>query len=300
MIVDQIDTLSYPPNIRTAFLSTEKLIKLHSKTFYFATALLPKNKRTAIRTLYAFCRATDDLVDQDGATLMDIQSWIDEVKLPVYDQTNPILLTWAVTREQYQISSRYEDELIQGVALDISKKTYATWEELENYCYLVAATVGLLSMPVIELQQGVRFEDAAPFAIKLGIALQLTNILRDVGEDARRGRVYFPQEDLARFDLNTTDILNNVYDDRFIDLMKFEIARAQALYEEALPGIALLSKAVRPAVGAAAILYREILKEIEGLNYQVYSYRAHTSGWKKLLMLPEIFLKVSFQQPPKI
>jgi phytoene synthase len=128
-----------------------------------------------------------------------------------------------------------------------------------------------------------------PFAIQLGAALQLTNILRDVGEDARRGRVYIPVEDLQRFNLSLADILAEVYDPRFKALMRFEIDRARALYTASLPGIRLLHPAARPAVGAAALLYRAILSEIEHNDFQVYTRRAHTNGWQKLALLPRIF-----------
>ena len=284
--------------IEEAFADTDRITRQHSKTFYTATALLPAQARRAIRALYAFCRATDDLVDTEGATLADVERWRAEVAKPSRDQHNPILLCWALIREQYQVDSKYEHELIDGIALDLSKRRYATWAELERYCYLVASTVGLLSMPIIGLARGARFDEAAPYAIRLGVALQLTNILRDVGEDASRGRVYLPQCDLARFGLTAEDILNGVNDERFISLVKFEIARARELYEAALPGIALLSPAARPAVGAAALLYRAILDRIEAIDYRVHTQRASTSGVQKLLMLPRILWTVFTLRPP--
>lgn len=271
-----------------AFAEAERLTRQNSKTFHFATGLLPRRTSLAIRALYAFCRSTDDLVDREGATLADVEAWRARVALPAAAQPDPALRGWALVREQYGVNPRYESELIDGVALDISKNRYATWPELERYCYLVASTVGLLSMPIIGLAEGVTFDEAAPYAIRLGVALQLTNILRDVGEDAARGRVYLPESDLARFGLTAQDILNGVDDDRFVALMKFEIKRARDLYYRALPGVALLSPAARPAVGAAALLYRAILDEIEAIHYRVYTQRAYTRGWQKLLMLPGI------------
>jgi phytoene synthase len=278
--------------IEEAWEHTAQITRVHSKTFYLATALLPREARRAIRALYAFCRATDDLVDTEGATLADVERWRAEVAKPSRQQRNPILLCWALVREQYGVDARYENELIDGIALDLSKRRYATWAELERYCYLVASTVGLLSMPIIGLARGARFDEAAPYAIRLGAALQLTNILRDVGEDAARGRVYLPASDLARFGLTTGDIANGVHDERFIALMKFEIERARELYEAALPGIALLSPAARPAVGAAALLYRAILDRIEAIEYQVHTQRASVSGAQKLLMLPGVLWRV--------
>lgn len=272
--------------------AVQESIRKNSRTFLFATGLLPRRKRNAIRALYAFCRATDDLVDEGKATYEEMEEWREKVKLPSREQHDPTLYLWAVTREKYPINPRYEDELISGVASDISPRVYHTWEELEAYCYHVASTVGLLSIPVVGLRKGLRFEQAAPYAITLGIALQLTNILRDVGEDARRGRVYLPESDLERFGLTRADILAGVQDERFNALMKFEIARARKLYLDALPGIAMLSPSGQLAVGAAALLYRAILDEIEAIRYCVHQFRAHTSERKKLAMLPGILVTV--------
>ncbi len=277
---------------KAAQIETERVIRQHSRTFYLATNLLPVNKRSAIHALYAFCRRTDDLVDRWDATMEDLEAWRTQVNLPSEEQTDAVLLVWAKVREQYGIDRRYEQELIDGVGMDLSKRHYTTWEELEEYCYLVASTVGLLSMPVIGAARGATFEQAEPYAIRLGIALQLTNILRDVGEDAERGRVYLPEEDLARFGLTRRDVLHQVNDERFKALMRFEIARARVIFEEALPGIGLLNAGARPAVGAAAILYRAILDEIERIDYDVHHQRAHTSSSRKLMMLPGIVWKV--------
>ena len=281
----------------------EQVIRAHSKTFYFATGLLPQAPRQAIRALYGFCRSTDDIVDtaEHGTVgLEQLEKWRAQTGLPAEKQDHPILYTWARVRQTYAVDRIYEQELIDGVARDIKFTPYQTWPELEHYCYAVASTVGLLSMPIIGLAPGTTFEQAAPYAIQLGIALQLTNILRDIGEDASRGRVYFPQEDLARFGLTLQDIYDQVYDERFINLMRFEIQRARQIYQKALPGIKLLSPSARPAVGAAALLYREILDEIEHIDYQVHLKRAHTSGWKKLSMLPKIFTTIWRLKQPQI
>lgn len=270
----------------------EESIRKNSKTFYFATALLARHKRSAIRALYAFCRATDDLVDEHKASPETMEVWREAVRRPVELQTDPALAAWALTRASYAIDQRYQDELVTGVMMDIAPRCYATWDDLQGYCYHVASTVGLLSIPIVGLRDGITFERAAPYAIKLGIALQLTNILRDVGEDARRGRVYLPEEDLERFGLTRCDILIEVHDSRFVALMKFEIARARKLYLEALPGIPMLSFSGQLAVGTAAFLYRAILDEIEAIHYSVYCVRAFTSQRKKLSMLPSILLAV--------
>lgn len=283
--------------LAAAYAECDRITRHNSKTFYLATRLLPRSSRRAVRALYAFCRTTDDLVDVDGATRADLARWRAEVARPAQRQRDPVLVCWADTRERYDVDPRYEQELIDGVALDLEPARYATWPELAHYCYLVASTVGLLSLPLIGLARGVTFAQAAPYAIQLGIALQLTNILRDVGEDAAHGRVYLPERDLARFGLTAEDILRGVYDERFVALMQFEIARAQRLFDVALPGIKLLAPSARPAVGAAALLYRAILDRIVAIDYRVHTERASTSGKAKLLRLPGILWTV-LRLPP--
>jgi 15-cis-phytoene synthase len=277
---------------------TDEVIRSRSRTFYFATHFLPRRQREGIRALYAFCRATDDLADDGPADWAVMEAWRCQVRRPAEEQTDPLLFTWARVRQEYAVDRRYEEELIDGMEMDLNFRPYTTWAELENYCYHVASTVGLLSTPIIGLAPGVTFEQAAPYAIRLGIALQLTNILRDVGEDAGRGRIYLPEEDLLRFGLRKEDIATGVQDERFEALMKFEIERNRALYRQALPGIRLLSSQARLAVGAAALLYRAILGEIEAARYRVFCHRAHTSAMKKLALLPGILWTVNTIRDP--
>lgn len=274
--------------LQQAYRENNGWIQQNSRTFHFATGLLPERERQAIRSLYAFCRMSDDLVDKQGARPEDVEAWRAQVQLEPEEQTDPVLLAWSHTRREYQIDRRYEDELLDGISLDLKTILYPDWPSLERYCYLVASTVGLLSTPILGLAPGVTFAEAAPSAAKLGIALQLTNILRDVGEDAANGKVYLPLEDLHLFGLTEADILAGVEDHRFISLLRFEIARARSIYRQAVPGIRLLSPQARLSVGSAALLYQAILDEIEAIQYQVYRLRAHTSGLKKLSLLPHI------------
>ncbi len=293
-----VDTINRTKEQHLAYEQVRAIIQKRSKTFFFATGFLPRLKRRAIRSLYAFCRATDDLVDREIATLKDVEAWREQVRKPLSAQDDPILKSWLITREAFNVNPHHEDELIDGVAMDIAFHPYRTWKDLANYCYHVASTVGLLSMPIIGMADGFSHEQAQPYAIKLGIALQLTNILRDVGEDLERGRIYFPVEDLHRFGLTLEDIQKKVLDERFINLMAFEINRARVLYQEALPGIAMLHPSARMAVATAALTYRAILDEIEAIQYQVYDQRAFTSSLKKLWLLPKILVKITAQKPP--
>lgn len=283
---------------RKVNLEAEKIIRQHSRTFFLATSLLPARTRAAIRSLYAFCRKTDDLIDLGGASLEELEAWRDQVDHAEAARDDPVLMLWARVRDEFSVNRRYEQELIDGVRLDLMQATYRTWEDLRVYCYHVASTVGLLSIPIIGLAPGVSLPQAEHYAMLLGVALQLTNILRDVGEDLSAGRVYLPLEDLERFGMSLQDLRSGVVDVRFKELMRFEIARARRLYELALPGIALLSRAARPAVGAASLLYQAILDEIEKMDYQVFHCRAFTTGKHKLAMLPHILLTVARIQPP--
>ncbi len=293
-----LQTLTGTKADHLAFTQVNAVIRQHSQTFFFATGWLPRLKRQAIRSLYAFCRATDDLVDRANASQDDVAAWRLQVNRPLEDQQDPMLRTWLLTRETFNVNLRYQHELIDGVARDIAFSKFTNWEALQDYCYQVASTVGLLAIPIIGLANGAAFEDAKPYAVTLGIALQLTNILRDVGEDLESGRIYLPKDDLAQFGLTFGDLQRKIFDFRFIALMKFEIARARALFREALPGIALLHRSSRVAVGAAALVYQAILDEIEAIGYQVYDRRAYTSNWRKIQMLPGMLWKIARLKPP--
>jgi len=288
-----------------AFALCDEITRDHSKSFYFSTAFLPREKRRAIRALYAFCRTTDDTVDvlsQSAAEARPrLAEWRRASRLRPHEQTNPVLAAWTLVRERYGVPQRYVEELIDGCEMDLTINRYERWSDLEHYCYCVASTVGLISMHII----GVNDDDAALFersrqpAIDLGIALQLTNILRDVGEDLARGRVYLPQEDLRRFGYTEADLKAGVIDDRFRALMRFEIQRAREYYARSIPAIAALKPDGRVAVGAAAILYRGILDKIIENGFDVFNKRAFLSFREKLRWLPRIVWMVKRLRLPQ-
>jgi phytoene synthase len=271
-----------------AYRSCHAMIRQHSKSFFFSSQLLPPAKRQAVRALYAFCRTSDDTVDMaEHDPAHELAAWVRLVRAPQPPGDNPVLLAWYDTCHTYNLAPELTAELLAGVAMDLTIHRYTTFADLWLYCYRVASVVGLLSMGIIGHQP-----QAEPYAIKLGVALQMTNILRDVGEDARRGRVYLPQEDLERFGLTAQDILDGVHDERFVALMRFEIARTRTLYEESWPGIALLSTDGRLAIGAAARVYRGILDKIEANNYDSHNRRAFVPLREKFFMLPRIWRDV--------
>jgi phytoene synthase len=248
--------------------------KTHSKTFYFASLFLPPEKRQAIWAVYAFCRTTDDLVDtraSNGDPLGALDAWRAHL-IDAYDgrPRHEIMTAFADAAERFSIPIEPALDLLAGARRDAVILRYDTYDELLEYCYLVASTVGLMTSPVLGYEEG-----ALPYGVALGRAMQMTNILRDVGEDARMGRIYLPAEDLRRFGYTESDLLAGVIDGRFVDLMKFEIARVRAMYEDASPGIALLAKGSRQTVKVALRLYRGILDEIERNAYDVFTLRAY-------------------------
>jgi phytoene synthase len=285
------------PRMTWAYRACARVIREHSKSFYFSARLLPNGKRQGIMALYAFCRLSDDLVDradrpaaQDPAqarrdAAQALESWAALNHTLRTDHDDAVVAAWADTRLRCSIPRQLADDLISGVRMDLTVDRYDTWDDLWVYCYRVASTVGLMSMYVT----GADTLHAVPYAVQLGVALQLTNILRDVGEDARAGRVYLPREDMERFGY-TQDMLDaGAVNKEFIALMQFEIGRAHALYEAAMPGIAMLPRDSRVAVGAAAALYRRILDKIGRADYDVFRHRAHLSLGEKLKALPEVW-----------
>jgi phytoene synthase len=281
-----------------AFELCSEITRDHSKSFYFSTAFLPREKRRAIRAFYAFCRTTDDMVDMlamgDPDARSVLEAWRRSSRLTPREQENPMLAAWTSIRDRYEVPQALIEELIDGCAMDLNISRYETWEALRRYCYCVASTVGLVSMHIIGVNgdDGTLFEDCRQPAIDLGIALQLTNILRDVGEDLGRGRIYLPQEDLRCFDYTEADLCAGVVDERFRALMRFEIDRAQALYKRSVPAIANLKSDSRVAVSAAALLYRGILDKIVENGFDVFNRRAHLTFGQKIRRMPGIYWQV--------
>lgn len=278
----QVDKLK----LEQAYLYCESIAKKHSKTFYLASSLLPFEKRRSARALYAFCRTSDDIVDRfDENHKQKLDDWRKRSLSDSISKDDPITIAWADTRFRFNIPSGYAEQLISGVEMDLNLKRYNTFDELTEYCYGVAGTVGLMVMHII----GFSDKSAVTYAIKLGVALQLTNILRDIREDYMSGRIYLPQTELSGFGLNEENIAESLNDERWKKFMKFQIERNRILYKESLPGISMLNPDGRFAIGAAAELYRAILDDIESNDYNVFSRRAYVSDWRKIKMLPGIW-----------
>ncbi len=288
--------------LESAYRVCEAITREHSKTFFIASGLLPAEQRRAARALYAFCRVTDNIIDDApcepaAITRERLEAWRQRALDPNPPDDDPVALAWADARARFNVPPGYADQLIDGVARDLDQKRYPTFDALAEYAYGVASTVGLMAMHII----GFSGEEALPYAVKLGVALQVTNILRDVREDWLAGRVYLPQDELAAFGLSDAMIGRGLgaMDDRWCKFMQFQINRVRRLYDEAYPGIAMLNASGRFAIAASADLYRGILTDIEVNHYDVFTRRAHVSTVGKLMMLPGIYRRSRRVQAPE-
>jgi phytoene synthase len=247
--------------------------KHHSKTFYLASLFLRTPQRRAIWSVYAFCRTADDMVDRHGPAverLASLDAWQEHVVAAFEGKPrHPLTVALADSVQRYGIPLGPALQLIEGARRDVNVLRYQTYEDLREYCYLVASTVGLLTCPVLGCEQ-----EALEYGAALGRAMQMTNILRDVGEDARMGRIYLPAEDMERFEYSERSLFAGTIDANFIALMQFEIARVRAMYDAAAPGIELLAPGSRYAVRLALTLYRGILDQIERNGFDVFTRRA--------------------------
>ncbi|WP_299410938.1 phytoene synthase [Acaryochloris sp. IP29b_bin.148] len=281
----------------------------YAKTFYLGTQLMSPEKRQGVWAIYVWCRLTDELVDGPQAaftTSETLDKWEEQLESvfaghPVDDPDVALV----DTVERYGLDIQPFRDMIAGQRMDLVRDRYETFEDLRLYCYRVAGTVGLMSAQIMGVEQ---FCDRlqAPWspprilnnpvntinkAVDLGIANQLTNILRDVGEDARRGRIYLPLEDLAAFDYTEADLFNGVVDDRWRAFMKFQIRRARQYFAQAESGIGTLQRDARWPVWSALVLYRQILDVIEQNQYDVFTRRAYVPSRRKLMSLPLAWLK---------
>jgi 15-cis-phytoene synthase len=293
-------------SVAVAYESCRQVTADFAKSFYLSTMLMPPAKRQAIWAIYVWCRRTDELVDSEAAAQLDsetlghhLDDWEERLeKIFAGRAEDDFDVALVHTIESFpDLDIQPFRDMIEGQRMDLYRKRYETFDELNLYCYRVAGTVGLMSTVIMGVN-GISYQPApwdtgkAPYlpikeAVALGIANQLTNILRDVGEDAaHRGRIYLPLEDLRRFNYTEADLFNRVNDDRWKQLMKFQIDRARHCFIEAEQGIRFLSEDARWPVWAAAMTYSWILNSIERNNYDVFNHRAYVSTKRKLSALP--------------
>lgn len=263
-----------------------QMMRHHGRTFAFASRFLPPTKRRAAQSAYAFCRIGDDLVDRAsaGESVAEISAALESWQRQIERPTHPVSIAFAATRAYYQIPEEPIHDLFTGFRMDLNTRRFTTRAELDEYCYYVAGTVGLIVAPIL----GCESQAALQHAVELGIAMQLTNILRDVAEDALLGRLYLPFEDLAAFGVDPDSILGGRPNGDFRGLMGFEIGRARQFYASARQGIPALDLTGQITTLASGHLYSHILNCIEDLDYDVFSNRAHVSTARKFRALPHL------------
>jgi phytoene synthase len=292
-------------SVEDAYQLCRQITAKYAKTFYLGTLLMSKVKRRAIWAIYAWCRLTDELVDGPAAAITTpetLELWERRLESLFaghpFDDPDVALVD---TLQRFPLDIQPFRDMIAGQRMDLYRSRYETFEELNLYCYRVAGTVGLMSTAVMGVVDTSSSTDAwnrhqeacspTEEAIALGIANQLTNILRDVGEDARRGRIYLPLEDLAKFNYTEQDLVKGVVDERWRQLMQFQIQRTRQFYAKAEKGISYLSADARWPVWAALMLYSQILERIEGNQYDVFHKRAYVPSLQKIRTLPIAWLR---------
>jgi len=262
---------------------SKQIAKGSNSSFYYAFNLLSAEKRNAMNTVYAFCRRTDDIVDEgnDSHELKyeKLRKWRIELEKAFNGISEyPLLNKLSATINNFNIPIQPFYELLKGMEMDLQRNRYLTFDDLQLYCYRVASTVGLMCIEIF----GYKHESTRDFAINLGIALQLTNILRDIKKDAEDGRIYLPKEDLKRFNYSENDLMNLTYNDNFTQMMKYEVNRAKSYFNKATESLNLDDKGKMYAARAMQHIYFRILEKIIDADYDVYNNEVKASKLEKI------------------
>ena len=265
-------------------LSATAMTRSSNTSFYYSFSLLPRQKREAIHAVYAFCRYTDDIVDEgadEGRKVVVLRKWRMELGHALRGESSyPILNQLNATARRFNIPVDHFYELIRGMEMDLTRQRYETFDELREYCYLVASSVGLMCRQIF----GYRNPSTREYAVNLGIALQLTNIIRDIKEDARRGRIYIPLEDLRRFGYTEDDLMHSRYTPEFVNLMRFQCERASRYFDRARNALMDEDKRFFFAARIMWSIYAHTLRRIMRSNYNVFERRISISKLLKLLI----------------
>ena len=274
--------------LRDSYRECKRLNSLHGKTYYLATLLLPKAKRPHVHALYGFARYADEIVDDLSSTLSPteksdvLRRWSDQLLQDIangrsHDHIGRALVD---TVQRFDIPISYFEAFLHSMAMDLTVTSYEKYEDLMEYVYGSAAVIGLQMVHVLGTVNGKKSDALIP-AEKLGIAFQLANFIRDVGEDLDRGRVYLPLQELKQYGVSREMLEKRVLTPQIIEALKFQIARVKSLQQEANAGIELLSPDSRPCIRAASELYCGIVDEVEKIDYNVFEKRAKTSTFRR-------------------
>ena len=274
-----------------ATISPAEGFSLSKSSFNFSFSFLPKEQREALKTVYAFCRTTDDIVDNSGDVQTNIERlrrWRTELEKALAGMSEYSLLNQlSAVAKRFHIPVDHFYELVRGVEMDLTKNRYESFDELKEYCYLVASTVGLMSLGVF----GPRNDRTKEYAINLGIALQLTNILRDVTVDAKYGRIYLPLEDMRRFGYTEGDLYAHKYSPQFLALMEFEAQRAEEFFRKAQAALPAEDKRVMFAAKIMERIYYHTLEKIRNERYNVFQKSIRLTRFIQFLIAVKYWVK---------
>ena len=279
------------PIYLNGFKAAREITRQNAKSFYFASKFLPYHQRNAVYSVYAICRKSDDSVDvpeNSEYSLKDIEKTIGSV-YSGNNICNPVVAAFKHTVDKYRIPAEWFNELLKGMNMDLKINRYENFKDLYGYCYRVAGVVGLIMLKIF----GYKDKRAEKYAVKLGIAMQLTNILRDIKEDYARGRIYIPLDEMARFKVSQDHISQSKLDENMANLIRYQINRAREYYAEAAKGIKMISgRSCRLTTAVMKNIYSGILDSIEKNNYDIYSHRAFVPAYKKAAITAKTFLNL--------
>jgi len=276
------------PELRASYAECKRLNSLHGKTYYLATLLLPKAKRPHVHALYGFARYADEIVDDLASTLSNqeksdhLRRWSDQILQDISNgrSSDHVGAALVDTVQKFDIPIAYFEAFLHSMAMDLTVTEYQTFDDLMEYVYGSAAVIGLQMVYVLGTLEGKKSE-ALPLAENLGVAFQLANFIRDVGEDLDRGRIYLPLQELQSFGVSRSILEQRKVTPQIIEALKFQIARVRELQLKADAGIALLNPEARPCIEAASELYCGIVDEVEKINYDIFNHRAKTSTLRR-------------------
>ena len=283
------------PDLRASYAECKRLNALHGKTYFLATLLLPKAKRPFVHALYGFARYADEIVDELASQLSvqekakELNTWGSKVLSDLKKGNSQDAVGRALidTVNRFDIPHEYFEAFLHSMEMDLTVQEYETYEDLMEYVYGSAAVIGLQMVPIL----GPLHADAYESAKTLGIAFQLANFIRDVGEDLDRSRVYLPKKELEQFGVDRKMLEARILTPEIVEALKFQIARVKRLQEQAAPGIQLLEPSSRPCIQAASTLYCGIVEEVEKINYDIFNKRAKTSTGRRLRVASAAYLK---------
>lgn len=261
-----------------AYAECARVVRASRSSFHQAFRLLPPDRRRGLDALYAYCRVIDDAADESADPAAALATWRAELARALAGSaTHPVLIALADTARAFGVPGRHLEEILTGVEMDLGTRRWETFADLRRYCYHVASAVGLATIPIL----GCRHEASRVYAEALGIALQLTNILRDLAEDAERGRIYLPLEDLARFGYRERDLLTHTRGDAFTALVRFECARAREHYAAARAALVAEDRRALATAEAMRLVYQRLLRRIDVDPQAVFGPRVGVPTWEK-------------------